>query len=519
MTVTYAPDNRAIPTDTAQLAACLANPQWRLANLYKIIVKGDDDGEDDATVLPFTPNRAQRRFMARLWHRNIILKARQLGFTTLICILWLDHCLFNSNQRAGVIAQTDDIALAIFRDKVGFAYDNLPPQVRALCPTKTRNDHEILFAHNNSSIRVATSMRGGTIHRLLISEYGKICAEFPKRAKEVQTGSMPTVPVTGVMVIESTAEGQDGDFYKKTEIARAAHEKGKKLGPKDFRFHFYAWWMEPKYRLAADTVKLTRTYRDYISETEATIARTLDPEQWAWYFATLEGEFSGDDEVMWREYPSYPEEAFKVSQAGAYYARQLADARKQGRITVVPYMPGIPVNTFWDIGTNDLNAIWFHQRIGLADRFINYYENSGEGPSHYVRHMQELGYVYGKCYLPHDGAARRITLEKPETYEDMLRKLEVRNINIVPRIAHVTTGIQMTREAFPAYWFDEEKCAEGLKRLQNYKKEWNTRLATWSDTPRHDDNSNGADAIRQHAQGFRANTHKPRKTKANWRTA
>jgi hypothetical protein len=222
---------------------------------------------------------------------------------------------------------------------------------------------------------------------------------------------------------------------------------------------------------------------------------------------------------MWREYPSFPEEAFKVSTEGTYYAKQLQRARKEGRITVVPHMPGYPVHTFWDLGLNDLNAIWFMQHIGMQKRFIDYYENVGEGPSHYVHEMQKRPYVYGSCHLPHDGAARRVTLEKPETYEDMLRKLDVRNIVIVPRITHVTTGIQMVREAFPGYWFDEKRCAKGLKHIQNYRKEWNTHLGTWSDHPKHDEASNAADALRQEAQGYKPASRRSGKRKTDWRTA
>src|SRR3546814_20426280 len=71
-----------------------------------------------STVVPFKPNRAQRQLIARLWHRNIILKARQLGFTTLVCIIWLDHALFNADQRCGIVAQDREAAEVIFRDKV-----------------------------------------------------------------------------------------------------------------------------------------------------------------------------------------------------------------------------------------------------------------------------------------------------------------------------------------------------------------------------------------------------------------
>jgi hypothetical protein len=108
----------------AKLQQMLADPMWRISNLYKIIVKGTD--EDEGLVLQFKPNRAQRRFIERLHHRNIILKARQLGFTTLIAIVWLDHALFNANSRCGIIAHDREAAKVIFRDKVKFAYDNLP---------------------------------------------------------------------------------------------------------------------------------------------------------------------------------------------------------------------------------------------------------------------------------------------------------------------------------------------------------------------------------------------------------
>jgi hypothetical protein len=520
-----------LPTDKVELARCMGDVNWRISHLYKILVKGDDpdpnnpDHEPTAdTILNFRPNRAQRRLISRLWFRNLVLKARQMGFTTLACILWLDHALFNSNQRCGIVAHDRPAAANILRDKVKFAYDQLPETLKRRMPIAVSNASEVVFAHNNSSVRVATSMRSGTIHRLHVSEYGKICAKYPAKAVEVMTGSLPAVPSNGIVIIESTAEGQDGDFYKKSELARAQAEKRKKLTPKDFRFHFYAWWQEPKYRMAPEGVLFTQAYTQYFQEVEALTGTELDREQKAWYIATKESEMSGNDEMMWREYPSYPGEAFKVSTAGAYYALQLAQARKAGRIGVVPFLPGYPVHTFWDLGLNDLQALWFMQAIGLQHRFIRYYENSGEGVAHYVRYMQQLstdhGYIYGTHHLPHDGAHRRVAMEQPQTYEQLLRKLEVKNIKIVPRVTHLTTGIQQMRDMFPQCWFDETDCAAGLARLQNYKKQWNTSLGTWMDHPREDDNKNGADAIRQYAQGFRGTpAHRARQTPSNWRTA
>ena len=90
-----------VPTSAADLAVCLSDPMWRICSgvLYKIMVKGDDnDDSDDALVVPFKPNRAQRRLLKKMHSRNIILKARQLGFTTLICIFFLDCALFRNKR-------------------------------------------------------------------------------------------------------------------------------------------------------------------------------------------------------------------------------------------------------------------------------------------------------------------------------------------------------------------------------------------------------------------------------------
>lgn len=378
----YHSDNRRypIPDSPAELERCLADPHWRLFSgcLYKIIVKGDSEEENDF-VMPFIPNEAQIKFLKRMWHRNIILKARQLGFTTLIAILYLDHALFNANQFCGIIAQDLDASEKIFRNKVKFAYDNLPEVLRQRMPLKKDSASTLLFAHNNSSFEVGVSMRSGTYHRLHISEFGKICAKYPDKAKEVMTGSIPTVPTNGVLVIESTAEGQQGDFYNLTQKAQAHFAQKKILTPKDYRFHFYAWWQEPKYRLPVAGVKISPADHAYFDEVEMIVGRdmnldiTIHPEQRAWYVATRDADFSGNPDRMWQEYPSYPAEAFQVSTDGNYYAKDMLKLRQRGGITDVAILD-VPVNTFWDIGNSDGCAIWFHQEVNGQDRFIDYYE-------------------------------------------------------------------------------------------------------------------------------------------------
>ncbi|MEO8021082.1 terminase [Polaromonas sp.] len=511
-----------VPSDPEELAACLADPQWRVGSgfLYKIMIKEDDN--DDGTVIPFKPNRAQRRLVSRLWHRNIILKARQLGFTTLVAILWLDHALFNDNQRCGIIAQDREAAEVIFRDKVKLAYENMPESLRQAMPLKRDSASELLFGHNNSSIRVATSMRSGTIHRLHISEFGKICAKFPDKAKEVMTGSLPAVPLSGITIIESTAEGQDGDFYTMTERARALDEQGKELTERDYRFHFFPWWQEDAYRITSNSVVITEKDREYFAEVEALIKQPLDQEQRNWYVATRDADFAGDPEKMWQEYPSYPEEAFKVSTEGTYYAKQLAASRLGGRIGFFPHVEGIPVNSFWDIGNSDGTGVWLHQRIGGENRFIRYIEGWGEGYSYFTNKMRLLGYEWAKHKLPHDGDHAHQQYAGPVRPIDELEKSELGGVwEIVPRVNDIQHGIEAVRKVFGQCTFHEPDTKEGLIHLARYKKSWNTRGGCWSQTPFKDIHTECADAFRQFAQGYEAPriTQKKQPRKGNWRTA
>lgn len=498
-----------LPTDAETLARCLADPYWRVFSgcLYKIMIKGDGDEEtQDVSVMPFKPNAAQEKFVNRLWHRNVILKARQLGFTTLIAILWLDHALFNADQRCGIIAQDREAAEVIFRDKVKFAYENLPEQIRERFPLARDSASELLFAHNNSSIRVATSMRSGTIHRLHISEFGKICAKFPDKAKEVMTGSIPAVPSNGILVIESTAEGRDGSFFKICQTAQANFAQRKKLNFRDYRFHFYAWWQEPKYRMDSSMVSISPEQHEYFDEVETIVERDMgitakiDMDQRAWYVATIEADFEGADDRMWQEYPSYPAEAFQVSTDGNYYAKDMALLRKRGGITNVPELD-MPVNTFWDIGNSDGCAIWFHQDSNGQDRFLDYYEAHGETLKHYVAKLREKGYVFDTHYLPHDATHERLSDFNKSTLQMLQDLMPGERFVVVPRISYLMDGIQQTRACMRNYYFDKTNCKLGIDRLDGYKKRWNNAESRYVDQP---DKSNGcsegADALRQHAQ-------------------
>lgn len=468
---------------TATEGAELLDPRWRLSNLYTII---DKSGQRVA----FRPNTAQLALLDDLHSANIILKARQLGFTTLCCLIYLDACLFTPNTRAGVIAHKLDDAKVIFRDKIKYPYDQLDEGLKAAVPAVQDSADTLTFG-NNSSIRVSTSMRSGTLQYLHISEFGKICAQYPDKAREIVTGALNTVEPGQFMVIESTAEGQEGAFYRMCQEARTLKAMARPLSALDWKFHFFAWWNDSAYQLEEPGGVISEEHRRYFDQLEAQ-GISLTTAQKLWYVKkdrTLEAD-------MRREYPSTPDEAFEQALEGAYFSHQLAAAAKQGRIGGFPLNPAIPVNTFWDLGRNDQNVIWLHQFVSGHHRFVGYYENSGEFIGHYVSWLREWArerdVTFGDHYVPHDGDRQSLWLENGTT--GVMQSLEFRP-NIVDRPKVKTEAIATARAIFASCQFDESGCDLGLKRLRHYRKEWDDERGVWKDRPRHDDNSHGADAF------------------------
>lgn len=471
----------------------LKDAQWRLRNLYYILDKHNQ------TVL-FRPNEAQEKFLKRIWHRNIVPKARQRGFSTVIQLLILDACLFNPNQRAAIIAQDQFTAIKIMRNKVEFAYNRLPEFIRNEVGIVVDNTEEKIFT-NGSSIQVSTSARGDTLNWLHVSEFGIICFESPLKANKIVTGALAAAG-QGIVFIESTAKGRDGHYYKMVMEAKANAEAKKKLTRLQYRLHFASWWDADEYELDnPDDVIITPKDDKYFDELEREIGRPISLRKRAWYVATRLNDYSDEDEMMWQEYPSTVEEAFKVSTEGVILAKQMTIARSQGRITRVPWRPEIPVNTFWDLGVNDDIAIWFHQAVGLMDHFINYFECSSEAYSYVIAEMNKFGYVWGHHFLPHDGDHRRPGRVVIETPKEMLEGLGLRNVHIVPVTPDLMAiGIPALKDDFPNYLIDEENCAQGILHCDNYRKSWNTNMGVWSDLPKKNGHQHGVDALRQKAQ-------------------
>lgn len=183
--------------------------------------------------------------------------------------------------------------------------------------------------------------------------------------------------------------------------------------------------------------------------------------------------------------------SFQLGVEGAFYAKYLDSMRSKGQISDVPWENGFSVHTAWDLGISNTSIIFF-QVIGQTVRIIDCYSKHKEGLEHYVRILQEKPYTYGKHIFPHDVAVRE--LGTGMTRVEKLRQLDI-TATIAPRLS-VVDGIEAVRSTLSRVWFDEHKCHDLLRALENYRQEYDAKKRVYKGFPLHDEHSHYADAMR-----------------------
>jgi hypothetical protein len=482
-----------------ELRKRLSDRRWRLEHLYWIKSKS-------GKKILFRLNWAQEILYQSLWYFSLILKVRQLGITTFFCILYLDDTLFSRNRTSAIIAHKLSEAQKIFRDKIRFAWDNLPEWLKDCYDVDTDSKNELVFSlkgskgKDSSTIYVSTSVRSGTVQNLHITELGYIDRHYPEKSQEIRTGALNAVQVGQFVSIESTADGRDGLFAELVEKAREHERLGRKLTKLDFRFFFFPWWKHSEYVLH-DPVVITTELQSYFDDLEVKIGQKITDPQRAWYVKKHQVE----GEEMFREYPSTPEEAFLASIEGAYYSTQIAQLLRDRRLTSVPWNPVLPVETWWDLGMDDYTVILFVQMVGGEVHIIDSLYGSGEGLAHYAAQLVMKPYVYSRHILPHDVAVKELGTGKSRL--ETLRGLGVRPITVCTdlngRPFLIQDGIEAVRGILPRCYFDETRARRVFDDLQAYRKAWDEKLGQYRSEPVHDDHSHAADAFRYGALMFR----------------
>jgi len=199
------------------------------------------------------------------------------------------------------------------------------------------------------------------------------------------------------------------------------------------------------------------------------------------------------------------------AQLGAYFSKQISQARKDKRITNVPWQPGLEVDTFWDLGVDDSMTTWFIQTCGQEFHVIDYYENMGYGLEHYAKILKDKPYVYGNHYMPHDANAREMTNnEIALSRREVAENLGIKPIIVVSRVRNMDILVQVqipaVRNILGQCWFDEKKCFNGIAALEGYSAEYDEEKKKLGNRPRHDWCSHGASSFITFAIGYQAKT-------------
>lgn len=283
------------------------------AHLYTIADLCIQDKEK--RIIPFTLNEVQTHYLADYLGvgietdacglsglREIILKARQFGFSTLILALYFLNTINNNNTNSVIIAHDLDSTVKLFR--IVSRYYQLLPKGKP--ETQYSSKREIFWPSLNSRISVetagkSTAGRGDTIHNLHMSEWA--FWDNP----DVLTGLLQAVPATGNVFAESTANGRDNPYHTEYQLA-----SGKAVVTDDgrtesvFRANFYAWWRHSEYQA-------TPPQGFSLTDEEEQLALKFDlkPAQTYWY--RLKRREPGMGHMIAQEYPHDDDEAFKAT--------------------------------------------------------------------------------------------------------------------------------------------------------------------------------------------------------------
>jgi hypothetical protein len=304
----------------------------RFAGILDIVPKG---GKRQKLRL----NEIQRLYCAARTQRDVVLKPRQIGFTTLEQARDIWHFLTVPGARVVATCQslTDHDPFKLLSKNYRVMFDSLARAGLKL-NFRTESSGEWTLADRDASLRIVEAGaseaaavkkgRAGTISRLHLTE-----TAFYEYADETLNAMLECVPSAehgSEIVDESTANGAAGFFYRSCKAATS--------GQSSYRLHFFPWFVASEYATPLEPGEqiLPTTERE-----RALVAQGVTPAQLKWYRAKVVEK--GQDKTD-QEYPSDPETCFLVSGRGFFQqavttallakATEPADTRERDRIRV-----------------------------------------------------------------------------------------------------------------------------------------------------------------------------------------
>lgn len=297
--------------DKELLEEAKAKPEKLIEMIFTIVDK-------EQKTVPFFLNDVQKDFIDNKLNKAIkdfekgkitdisllILKGRQLGFTTLVTAYQLAYSITHKNFQGFTLADKSDNSEAIFQNKAKFIYQRLP---EVLKPTeKFNNRRQLLFEKINSSWEVDTATENVGRSRTINFFHGSECAFWQKGIASIQASLGEAFTKNCIKIYESTANGFN-DFQKMWKSETNIN-------------CFYEWWKTKEYVLDFPNDKVKNEFvRDINSKNDWIYTRLkwlkeekrLSLKQIYWYFKKYESYI--DKRLIKQEYPCTPDEAFLLS--------------------------------------------------------------------------------------------------------------------------------------------------------------------------------------------------------------
>ena len=399
----------------------------------------------------FIPRRLQLELRANMKRFNVVVCHRRFGKTVFAINHQIDKMLRSTlpAPRAAYLAPTYGQAKRVVWDYLKKYTSPIPDTIA------NEADLRVDYAHNKArqmllSAENPASIKGIYLDDALLDEYAEMDPTVWSEAIR------PTLnDRRGCATFLGTPKGQN-NFYKLYEYAKHSGDPE---------------WGAFMYKASETGI---------ISEEELASARKT----------MTEDEFQQEYEC-----------SFNAGLSGAYFAKELALAEKEGRIGDFPHDPTRSVQVYLDLGIDDMAAIWFVQSLHGLHRVIDYYEVCGVSIPEFVREVTKRPYKISEWVLPHDAQARDFSTGKSQI--QIFASLGCRPARIVPKVGTKREGINAARMIFSQCQFDRKKCKRGLEALSNYQRKWNSKNNVFEESPLHNWASNGADAFQQFGLGVR----------------
>jgi len=348
--------------------------------------------------VPFKLKPVQLDYAQSTTNRDIILKAGQLGFTSIVMALFLKENITIPNTTSVVIAHEEFLTSRLL-EKCRVFEKSLPLELK---PKLTHDSQyammweDINSAFYISSARKFIAGRGERIDNLLCSEIAfwpdadRIMTEVEPRARRI--------------VLESTPNGEDLYFYPKVQDTI----EGQKTGRSIYNLHVYPWWLEPDYKLpmgSEDALPIDRVSPLEYSEEEMNLVNLygLTEEQIRWRRVNI----SKLKAMFWQEFLEDNVSCFTRVANSTFDLTTLDGMAKicypapytyqNARIWYPPYEGGIfIVGADPTIGAEDKAAatVWDLKNMRHCATLTGVIE-----PVPFARMLRELGHYYNTAML------------------------------------------------------------------------------------------------------------------------